>query len=163
MLARFFAIRASMSCILWEWASGDPTLQPEDGIGFDTSMTIKSPLDMPFTLQITWFRQRYDRIILFVPIDAYRIQASDRFSAQNDGLETQLSIGRSTWLTLAHTFQRPRFLGQNSMPLPLRPSHIGHLRLTAPWGDTIDPTLVCSILNDCRPFWGTPVARLFND
>ncbi|MEE2789714.1 MAG: TonB-dependent receptor [Myxococcota bacterium] len=113
--------------------SGDADLAPEDGIGFDASVRLTAPFSWPLNLQATWFQQRYDRIILFVPIDAYRIQATDRFAAQNVGLETALSLGRSHWLRVAYTHQKPRFSGATNTPLPLRPVHLGHLRLTAPW------------------------------
>ncbi|MCA9542663.1 MAG: TonB-dependent receptor, partial [Myxococcales bacterium] len=104
---------------------GDPTLRPEDGWGGDVGLTVEVAAGaLRATLDAMVFAQRYDRLILFVPDDAFTIRARDDFAAAVDGVELALRLGfgpvrfEGTWLG-----QDARFTTSPAAPLPDRPAH----------------------------------------
>lgn len=104
---------------------GDPDLRPEEGWGADAGVTLDVSLGMAsMTLDAMLFAQRFDRIILFVPVDAYTLRAVDDFAAAVDGAEValRLAVGpvalEGTWL-----WQDARFTSAPAAPLPDRPGH----------------------------------------
>ncbi len=104
---------------------GDPSLRPEDGWGGDVGLTVRADVGpLRATLDGMLFAQRYDRLILFVPADAYTIEAQDDFAAAVDGAELALRLGwgplrfEGTWLG-----QDARFTTAPRVALPDRPSH----------------------------------------
>ena len=114
--------------------SGNPGLRPESGWSTDAHFSY-SPPTFPWSLHIAGYHQEFDRIILFVPLDAYRIQATDALSAKILGLETRLRLRWSSLMMEAnYHYQRPRD-GQNN-PLPYRPTHRMNVRLewVQDWG-----------------------------
>ncbi len=103
---------------------GDPDLRPEDGWGVDGGARLRLRGPLRITLDGMLFAQRYERIILFVPTDAYTVQARDDFSAAVDGVEVGVRLGwgpldfEGTWLG-----QHARFTSTPAAPLPDRPAH----------------------------------------
>ena len=104
--------------------SGNPNLQPEDGHGLDLGFRIKLGKYVPIQWEVMGFQQSYDRLIIFIPIDAYRIEASDEFGADIYGLETELTIGKKAlWSSINYLLQDAQSRGSNPSPLPYRPDH----------------------------------------
>ena len=101
---------------------GNPHLRPEDGLAWDAGVELRAGRGL--SLQAAVFGQRYDRIILFVPVQAYLIEARDDFGARIFGQEAaanlRLGSGR---LSLAYTHLDARFDRSPRTPLPNRPAH----------------------------------------
>ncbi len=101
---------------------GNPDLGPEDGLAWDAGAELRA--GRALTLQAAVFGQRYDRVILFVPVQAYLIEARDDFGADILGQEAAANVrlgpGR---LTLAYTHLDARFDTAPRTPLPNRPAH----------------------------------------
>lgn len=98
---------------------GDANLRPEDGLGFDLGAEY---VTAHVGLELSGFLQRHDRLIIFAPIDAWRIKARDDFAADIKGLEAAVRLwlgpvsGRVTYTALdAHERGQPGFA------LPYRP------------------------------------------
>lgn len=109
---------------------GDPSLRPEDGWGADAGLRWR---EGPVDLELTAFGQRFDRLILFVPVSAWLIEAQDRFAATAIGLEAALRLRlRSFDLRLTHLEQRARFT--DGPPVPFRPDRSTQAQLIAGLG-----------------------------
>lgn len=103
---------------------GDPTLRPEDGWGADLGLNLA--LERPrwhVELDGMLFTQRYDRMILFLPDDAYTVRARGDNAAAVQGVELAL---RAAWGPLAFEGtwlgQAARFTAPLDAPLPDRPA-----------------------------------------
>ncbi|MCA9539263.1 MAG: TonB-dependent receptor, partial [Myxococcales bacterium] len=100
---------------------GNPDLRPEDGYGWDAGFTFAASV-LQVDAQV--FGQRYERLIVFVPIDAWRVQARADHGATVDGVEVGL---RAAWpaieLDATWLYQDARFDAPLDTPLPLRPRH----------------------------------------
>lgn len=111
---------------------GNPNLRQEDGWGADAGVHGRWG---PLRVGVTGFAQRYDRLILFVPISAWLIEAQDRFAAEALGIEAELAV-RWRWLRarLTHLEQRVEF--RDGPRLPFRPDRITglHVSLALPRG-----------------------------
>ncbi|MEZ4463763.1 MAG: TonB-dependent receptor [bacterium] len=109
---------------------GDPDLRPEDGLGGDLGAVF---FFEDGYLSLTAFRQRYDRLILFVPVNAWLIQATDDARAAADGLELEVvgQVGPIEGRGAA-LLQRTRL--DDAAPLPFRPAVAGALQLGLPVG-----------------------------
>lgn len=101
---------------------GDPHLRPEDGLAWDAGLELRPARGV--SLQAAAFGQRYDRVILFMPVQAYLIEATDNHGARIFGQEAaadaRFGPGR---LTLAYTHLDARFDAAPRTPLPHRPAH----------------------------------------
>jgi hypothetical protein len=122
----------------------NPTLRPEDGLWGELGCALRSP-SRRWRFSATGFYQRYSRLILYVPLDVYRTQASDDFGARVWGAEVS-GFARLTRAPLppAHLEgrlselsheQRPLADGaplgaRAGRPLPLRPTRFGWARLS---------------------------------
>ncbi len=101
---------------------GNPDLDREDGVGADVGLRFRVPRRL--TLDLVWFEQRYERVILWVPVNAYRVQPEDDFGATVRGLEAAAAtrLGplrlRATYVRLDHAFDHAPHA-----PLPFRPKH----------------------------------------
>lgn len=100
---------------------GNAQLRAEDGWGADLGAECASRW---LSLELTGFEQRYDRVILFVPIDAWRLLAQDDLQAQVRGLEAaaQLAWG-PVRAQLHYTRQWATQRGAYDLALPYRPAH----------------------------------------
>lgn len=107
---------------------GNPNLRFEDGIGWDAGLELR--LGSAAVIEGTWFSQRMDRLILFVPVDAFRVRAEDRFGARIDGQSLRIA-GRLRPLRLdaVYTHLDATFTETPRAPLPYRPAHRLHGRL----------------------------------
>lgn len=111
---------------------GDPSLRPEDGWGGDIGLRLRR---WGLDAELTGFAQRYDRIILFVPVTAWLIEAQDRFAADALGVEAALNV---RWdrlrVRLSHLEQRVRF--RDGPRLPFRSDRVsaGQVRCPLPLG-----------------------------
>ncbi|MBV69873.1 MAG: hypothetical protein CMH52_00865 [Myxococcales bacterium] len=101
--------------------SGDPSLRPEDGWNGSLSVRLQSRESQFWLIDISGYLQRYDRLIVFLPIDAFRTQASDDLSADIAGLEARirLKIARAR-VELNYHYQWHQ--DQSKRPLPYRPN-----------------------------------------
>ncbi|MEZ4472638.1 MAG: TonB-dependent receptor [bacterium] len=109
---------------------GNPDLRPEDGVGGDLGAAF---FFEDGYLSLTAFHQRYDRLILFVPVNAWLIQATDDARAAADGLELEVvgQVGPIEGRGAA-LLQRTRL--DDAAPLPFRPAVAGALQLGLPVG-----------------------------
>ncbi len=115
---------------------GNPDLRTEEGVGGDVGVLLRLPRRL--TLQLVYFEQRYERIILWVPVDAYHVRPEDRFGATVRGVESGAALrvgplrGRLIYTWLDHRFDHaPR------APLPFRPAHSAAARVTARVGRAV--------------------------
>lgn len=115
---------------------GNPDLDREDGVGADVGVRFRIPRRL--ILELAWFEQRYERLILWVPVNAYRVQPEDDFGATVRGLEAgaALRVGplrvRGTYLRLDHAFDHTP-----NAPLPFRPDHALGVRAAVRLGDAV--------------------------
>ncbi|MCB9549950.1 MAG: TonB-dependent receptor [Myxococcales bacterium] len=111
---------------------GNPDLRPEDGLGADIGATFSF---QDGSLSLTAFTQRYDRLILFVPVNAWLIEARDDFQARADGLELEVS---ARWGILrgrgAALLQRTTL--DDGPPLPFRPEAAATAQVALALGPT---------------------------
>ena len=109
---------------------GNPDLRPEDGLAWDAGAEVR--LGPRLALQAAFFGQRYERVILFVPVQAQLIEARDDFGARILGQEAALDarLGPAR-LSAAYTHLDARFDRAPEAPLPYRPAHRLHARLGA--------------------------------
>jgi hypothetical protein len=117
----------------------NPTLGVEDGwwvdLGCHASLHARS---QRLTLSAIAFEQRYEPLILYIPLDPYRVQASDSEGAEVRGLKLS-ARGRyflpKPWPHLSFesqlTLQRHALTSAPYTPLPLRPTHLFWARLSA--------------------------------
>ncbi|MEZ4432247.1 MAG: TonB-dependent receptor [bacterium] len=100
---------------------GNPELRPEDGWGGDVG--VEGRLG-PVSVEVVGFAQRYDRLIVFVPLDAYRVGARDDFAAAVHGVEAAARV-EGAWfgVEVAYLGQRAQFTSGGAAPLPYRPAH----------------------------------------
>lgn len=107
---------------------GNPNLRFEDGIGWDAGVELR--LGAAAVIEGTWFSQRMDRLILFVPVDAFRVRAEDRFGARVDGQSLRMAAElRPLRLDVVYTHLDATFTDTPRAPLPYRPAHRLHGRL----------------------------------
>ncbi len=100
---------------------GNPDLRPEDGLVWDAGLAFAQ---RPFRLGLTFFEQRFDRLILFVPVQAFQIEARDDYAARARGLETYGDARLGPLGLTAHwTWLEARFEHTPHAPLPYRPTH----------------------------------------
>lgn len=100
---------------------GDPGLRAEDGWGADLGLQWAA---RRVSAELVGFAQRYDRLILFAPLGAYRVQAQDRFAARVDGLEARVATeGRWGSVGVSWTGLRAHFDDALGAALPYRPAH----------------------------------------
>lgn len=98
---------------------GNPDLRPEDGWGADVGVDLR--LGRVAQVGLTAFVQRYDRIILYVPLNAWLIQPTDDHHAEARGLEVEARAARGPWRgRLAALLQQTTLDG--GPPLPFRPT-----------------------------------------
>lgn len=107
--------------------AGNPALRSEEGWSADLG------------LRWAWarhhllgavFLSRHDRLIVFAPVDAYRIRARDDDGAQIWGIEAQLGTGIGPLaLTMTYTLLNARSNHAPYDPLPFRPRHTVDTRL----------------------------------
>jgi len=107
--------------------SGNPDLRPEMGWSADSHLAYH-PRTGPWSVHLAGYRQKFQRIILFMPLDAYRIQASDELSADMYGLEARMRFLRKPFFVESNYHFQVHQDGQNR-PLPFRPPHRLNLRL----------------------------------
>ena len=102
--------------------SGNESLRPEDGWSGSLSVRLSTPKVRGLLVEFGIYAQRYDRLILFLPIDAFRVQASDELSADIAGSEARVRIplGKARF-ELNHHYQWHQ--DQSGRPLPYRPIH----------------------------------------
>ena len=107
---------------------GRPDLRPEEGLAFDAGLSLQHE---GLSLSLTYFGQRYERIILFVPVQAFQIEARDDFAARVDGLELSID-GRLNPLRFeaTATLLDARLETASNAPLPFRPRQAAFGRLT---------------------------------
>lgn len=116
----------------------NPSLRSEDGWWADLGCTFKKKVHrMRSKLSLLTFKQSYDRLILFIPLDPYRIQASDAEGASVHGLTLE---GQSSLRFVAPwpiikidgrlTIQEHHLTSAPYTPLPLRPLYEGWSRAT---------------------------------
>ncbi len=118
---------------------GNPDLRPEDGVGGDVSLALVGRLWGARThLELGGFHQRFDRLIQFRPLDAYRLRADDTAAATIQGLEAAgiLRRGRAE-LRVDYLLQDTRTDADPQPPLPFRPRHRVTLRTSAPLGPLV--------------------------
>ena len=153
-------IRASMSCILWSGPLGRPHLQRTHRFRheYDDKVPVRHAVHSTNHMVSTAIRSDY-----FV--------CADRCVSYT-GLRPVLCAKRWSRNSTLHWSFNVAYAGTYLSKTPVSGSEF-HATTSAfitsvtydslpPGADTTDPTLVCSILNDCRPFWGTPGARRFN-
>ena len=100
---------------------GNPALRPETGWGVDAGVGWSR---WGWSLDVQGFMQRYERLIAFVPIDAYRVGARDDFAAVVAGVEAAVRFEGAWWLVEGTWLgQRARFVTDPVAPLPYRPGH----------------------------------------
>lgn len=59
---------------------GNPDLRPEDGLSWDAGLELRPARGV--ALQVAAFGQRYDRVILFMPVQAHLIESRDDHGAR---------------------------------------------------------------------------------
>lgn len=106
---------------------GDPDLRPEDGLAWDAGLRYR--LGTRLQLEVAYFDHRYDRLILFGPVDAYRIRARADRGAVTRGVESRarLRVGR-LFLSATYTWLDHHFDDALAAPLPYRPTHRAYAR-----------------------------------
>ena len=115
---------------------GDPTLHPESGLAWDAGGRYTPVRGV--SVEAAAFGQKFDRLILFLPVQAQLIRATDDHAAsifgQEAGADLTSGPGR---LQLAYTHLTTRFESAPRSPLPGRPAHrlygcltgkVGHAR-----------------------------------
>ncbi len=100
--------------------AGDPTLRPEDGWALDAAIQWLPNNRLLF--EITAFHQRYDRLILFVPVSAFLLRATDDRGATLSGAELRAEV-RLNRITAAAGYDRLAHAFDHAphAPLPYRP------------------------------------------
>ncbi len=112
---------------------GDPELRREDGWSWDAGLRWRFSR---FEAEVALFEQRFERIILFTPVNAFLVQATDDFGATIRGLEA-----RAAWrwrrhaLQLSYTGLDHAFSHTPHSPLPHRPDHRLYAALELPIGE----------------------------
>ena len=114
--------------------AGNPDLKHEDGWSIDGGISIRLKRPIRAKISMTAYRNVFRRIILFLPIDAYRVRATDDHGAITRGIEfgTQMWLD-PFWLKLNHHWQDARFRDSKSK-LPYRPDHRIVARIGGTWG-----------------------------
>ena len=103
--------------------SGNPDLRAEDGTGASLNVRFHmKQAGVNMKVDGGLYMQRFDRIITFLPIDAFRVRASDELSAEIFGSESRLQL---SWLDLRceTTYHYQRHEDGSGRPLPYRPVH----------------------------------------
>jgi vitamin B12 transporter len=104
--------------------TGDPNLKPEDGVGGDVGLRWTMRAAWTIQADVTAYANTFDRLILFVPIDAYRVRATDRFGSKTNGAETSIRLQAGVaWFKAGYHWQRAHFDDDGHAPLPHRPTH----------------------------------------
>jgi outer membrane cobalamin receptor len=108
---------------------GDPDLGPEDGWAADVGAQWRPA--RWFDAEVAAFTQRYERLILFVPVNAFQTRARGDFGATVQGVEARLGLrwGRMD-AALRQDLTRHQFADAPHDPLPLRPTQRGQLALS---------------------------------
>lgn len=99
---------------------GQPTLRPEDGWAWDVGLGLAR---RDWSLELTAFEQRFERLILFVPVQALQIEARDDYAARARGLEAAGAARVGSVSAQAQwTLLDARFAHAPHAPLPYRPA-----------------------------------------
>jgi iron complex outermembrane receptor protein len=99
---------------------GQPGLQPEDGWTWDMGLGLAR---RDWSLELTAFEQRFERLILFVPVQALQIEARDDYAARARGVEAAGSARAGPVSAQAQwTLLDARFAHAPHAPLPYRPT-----------------------------------------
>jgi len=107
---------------------GRPTLRPEDGWAWDVGLGLARS---DWSLELTAFEQRFERLILFVPVQALQIEARDDYAARARGLEVAGAARVGPLSAQAQwTLLDARFAHAPRAPLPYRPAQRLGARLT---------------------------------
>ncbi|MEE2757542.1 MAG: TonB-dependent receptor [Myxococcota bacterium] len=102
--------------------SGNTSLRPEDGWSGSLSLRVQALDRKLWLIETGGYFQRYERLILFLPIDAFRLQASDDLSADIAGLEARVRLQFSR-IRLEANYHYQWHRDQSKRPLPYRPNH----------------------------------------
>ena len=115
---------------------GNPALRPEDGVGGDLSIALFGVLwGSTSHFEVGGFYQRFDRLIEFRPLDAYRLRADDSTAATIWGGELGWVLRRGRLEgRLDGLLQQTRTDAAPHPPLAYRPNHRVSLRVQAPVG-----------------------------
>jgi outer membrane receptor protein involved in Fe transport len=113
--------------------SGNPNLRPESGWNSDVGIQYRRQGAIGLKLSATGYLQVYDRLILFLPLDAFRIQASDTLSSRVVGAELRLRVGhQGSWVEANYHLQSAR--DETDRRIPFRPTQHLTTRLGWRWG-----------------------------
>ncbi|MCB9534671.1 MAG: TonB-dependent receptor [Myxococcales bacterium] len=103
---------------------GDPDLRPEDGWAVDGAIQLHP--NRRLLIELAAFHQRYDRLILFVPINAFQVRATDDRGATLTGVEARVELRLNRLTAVAgYDHLRHAFAHAPHAPLPYRPRHAG--------------------------------------
>ncbi len=104
----------------------NPNLKLEEGQWLDLSLLWASKENKAH-VSLTYFYQQYDKMIIYIPLDPYRIQAQDRFKTQMQGLELQVNLELPIHPNYKLKFQHQsslihhHFTSSPYTPIPLKP------------------------------------------
>jgi outer membrane receptor protein involved in Fe transport len=113
----------------------NPNLKQEDGYWADLSLSVQSKGAFSIESQWTAFYQKYQRMIIYMPLDPYRLQAQDRFQTQMQGIEWLLKIQQKIQtqqklsLQIQGSYIDHQFLNSPYTPLPLKPNFFSFAKL----------------------------------
>ncbi len=112
---------------------GNPALAPEDGLAWDAGLELA--LRDTATFGAAAFGQRYDHLILWMPVQAHLVEAQGHHGATVTGQEVTLAArGGPLGLNAAYTHLDARFDAAPRTPLPHRPAHRVSARVDAAIG-----------------------------
>jgi outer membrane receptor protein involved in Fe transport len=87
-----------------EFVRGNPNLRPEEAVNADIGFIADTPDIGPIsetTLEFAWFHNEIDDSIVFVPVNAFLVVASNTGSAVAKGYELALAFRMWDWLSLS--------------------------------------------------------------
>ncbi len=112
---------------------GNPALAPEDGLAWDAGLELRAGRAAGLTAVL--FGQRYEHLILWMPVQAHRVEAQGHHGATILGQEVSLDLHHGPLgLDAAYTHLDARFEEAPRTPLPHRPAHRLSARLDASVG-----------------------------
>jgi outer membrane receptor protein involved in Fe transport len=112
---------------------GNPSLDPEDGVAWDAGLEVALRDDAHVTAVA--FGQRYEHLILWMPVQAHLVEAQGHHGATVAGQElTVAAHGGPLGLNAAYTHLDARFDAAPRTPLPHRPAHRLSARVDAAVG-----------------------------
>jgi outer membrane cobalamin receptor len=116
----------------------NPTLKQEDGYWTDLSLIAQyKDNNHAILIETQWtaFYQKYQRMILYMPLDPYRLQAQDRFQTQMQGFEWTVKIQKkfskqALSLLTQGSYIDHQFLNSPYTPLPLKPNLLSFSKIS---------------------------------